>query len=191
MNGHRNDEEVYGRLQGILCDLLCLRPEEIRPESLLLDDLDLDSLGFIELAFTVEKTFGVDFPDVKANEETFMTLLPEALQRIEAMGGDTTLFEYVKQEVCRVLLGEPGAPAVLTPQTRDQLFRAQTASAIAHALGGRVPDGIDPETSITALRLNDLFRLLTVGTVGRYIEHLISTQAARGHARAVSAVPWS
>jgi acyl carrier protein len=184
-------DDVPRRMQDILCDLLCLKPEEVRPESLLLDDLDLDSLGFIELAFAVEKTFGVDFPDVKATEETFGALVPDALTKIESMGGNTTLFEYIKQEAIRALFDEPDATDILAPHTREDLFRAQTAATLARAVGGRVPDGLDPATSITTLHLSDLFRLLTVGIMARYVEYLVASQTAPPRTCMAAAAPWS
>jgi len=85
--------EIEARLRAILAELLLLEPEQVHPESLLVDDLDVDSIALLELAFTIEREFGVPFPDVKASEETFNMRLPDALETLEAAPGDTTFFE--------------------------------------------------------------------------------------------------
>ncbi len=165
---------VEQRLQRILCDLLLLEPEAVQPGSLLVSDLDVDSITMLELAFTVEKEFGVAFPDVKASEETFNLLLPEALQRLEAMPGGTTFFEYIKEEAIRQALGRTVTSDRLDEATRDRIFRQQSVDSLARAVGGRAPDGVDQHTPVSALRLVDLFQFLTVGAMARYIEYLMS-----------------
>jgi len=39
-------------------------------------------------------------------------------------------------------------------------------------MGGAVPTALVAETSVAELRLADLFRLITVGVVARYVEFL-------------------
>jgi acyl carrier protein len=158
-------EDVETRVRRLLCELLLLDADAVRPASLLVEELDLDSLAFIELAFAVEKEFGVEFPDLKANEETFALLLPDALQRIESMPGGTTFFEFIKQDALRGVVGN---------ETREGLFRSLTAAALAQAVGGSLPSGLDPDTPLATLHLSDLFRFLTVGTLVRYVEQLIA-----------------
>jgi acyl carrier protein len=219
------------RLRGVLGELLDLEPDAIEPRTLLIDDLGLDSLGFIELAFAIEKEFDVDFPDVKASEETFSLTVPEALATIEGRPGGTTVFEFVKEETVRTvllaanaaelaaLLGVPvpagvraDAPVALlradelawfgagdgTAETslvadalaetgslrlvgaavRDRLFENRSAATLAMALGGPVPDGIDPAVRMTTLHLVDLFRFLTVDAMARYVAHLRGARTA-------------
>lgn len=48
-----------GKLLEIVADCLALDPEEVRPESRLFSELGADSLDYVELVFTMEKTFGV------------------------------------------------------------------------------------------------------------------------------------
>ena len=71
------------RIRELLADLLVLRPDEVRPEHLLVDDLDADSITFLELWFKLERDFGFDLPEVKADEETFNLPLLDGLARLE------------------------------------------------------------------------------------------------------------
>jgi acyl carrier protein len=168
-------EDAETRVRRILCELLLLDAGEVRSESLLIEDLDVDSITFLELAFAVEKEFGVDFPDVKASEETFVLLLPDALQKLEATPGGTTFFEFIKREaICN------GTAAVAAADDRERRFRALTVGALARSLGGQVPGGLDATLPIETLRLNDLFRFLTVGTLTRYVEFLVTGGPSSG-----------
>jgi acyl carrier protein len=142
MSPSPDEQPVLERVRGILCDLLLLAPEEVRPDSTLVGDLDLDSLGFIELVFSIEEQFGVEVPDVKASQEIFTMLLPDALQRLESTPGGTTFFEYVKEEAIR---------RALSPD--------RTAQALASQLSVPLPGHLDGETPLAALRLEDLARL--------------------------------
>ena len=47
------------KLRGLVADCLALDVEEVRPESRLFSELGADSLDYVELVFTMEKTFGV------------------------------------------------------------------------------------------------------------------------------------
>jgi acyl carrier protein len=227
-------ETVLSRLQRILCDLLVLKPEDVHPESLLVDDLDADSIAMIELMFAIEQEFGVKLPDLKADEETFALPLPDGLRRLEETPGTTTFFEYLKHEaICHVfgsvstigdmaaLLGvalppgrDPSLPvsrlliedverlataawedaprtarafgaqdfdvarlaSLLTAPTRDALFRKQNVATLARAAVTRVPEGMDPNASVSKLRLRDLFRFFTVGAMAGYVIYLLASE---------------
>jgi acyl carrier protein len=193
MNRPHETTEIATRLHVILADLLLLRPEEVAPDRLLVEDLDIDSIALLELSFAIEETFGVEFPHLKMSEETFNLSLPEALSRMETMPGGTTFFEYVKEQVVREVL-ETGpsitsgrterieTPStdgrVSTAESRERVFRAQTVGSLVHTLGGRVPHGLEANASLSTLRLLDLLRLLTVGSLTGYVEHLVASKAS-------------
>src|SRR2546425_6084255 len=125
---------VRERLRTIFCDLLLLERDGVRPEHLLFADLDVDSITLLELSFAVEKEFGVEFPAVKASEETFNLLLPDALRRLEEMPGGTTFFEYIKEEAIERSMGVTGSrdskermSRMLDDKTRAEIFRSQNA----------------------------------------------------------------
>ena len=227
--------EIETRLRAILSELLLLKTEDVRSESLLIDDLDVDSIALLELAFTIERDFGVPFPDVKASEDTFSALLPDALQKLEATPGGTTFFEYVKEEAIREMLTRtetvaelaavlaiPVAPGLradgalattrirelwqagllspheadgqlldrpfgeavvmhpttvlLSAEMRERHFRMLSIPALAEAVGGRIPAGIDRGAALSELRLSDLLRFLTVRTMAGYIGFLLATR---------------
>jgi len=165
-------EAVLDGVRDILSGQLLRKRDDVRAESLLVQDLDVDSLGLIELIFAVEEKFGVEFPDLKTSAELLLLPLPDGLARIEAMPGATTLFEFMQREVA-CALGATDADG----ETRDRVFRTATVADVARAAGGPVPTALTAETPVAALRLADLFRLITVDVVARYVAFL---RAARG-----------
>jgi acyl carrier protein len=160
-------ETILDGVRDILSGQLLRKRDDVRAESLLVQDLDVDSLGLIELTFAIEEKFGVEFPDLKTSAELLLLPLPDGLRRIEAMPGATTLFEFMQREVARAL----GA-ADADPETRDRVFRTATAADVARAAGGAVPAALSAETPVAELRLADLFRLITVDVVARYVVFL-------------------
>ena len=104
-----------------------------------IDDLDVDSIALLELAFTIERDFGVPFPDVKASEETFSALLPDALQKLEATPGGTTFFEYVKEEAIR-----------------EMLTRTETVAELAAVLAIPVAPGLRADGALATTRIREL-----------------------------------
>jgi hypothetical protein len=141
----------------------------VRPDSLLLDELDVDSITLIELAFAIEKEFGVDFPEVKATEETFTVRMPDAIRMLEKTDGGMTFFEFIKAEALRTLAPDEDVAR------RNELFETLPLAALVAAVGARVPDGIDGTAPLASLTLYDLFRFLTVRTLARYVTHLVAT----------------
>jgi acyl carrier protein len=176
--------DVAQRITGLLADLLVLRPDEVRPEHLLVDDLDADSITFLELWFRLEQDFGLDLPEVKADEETFNLPLLEGLGKLEALGGGTTLFEFARQEV--MARGLPMAPdievevvrAALDPEQRTLMFRSLTIGELLAILRGRLPGDLQPETRVADLRLKDFFRFLTVDMLIQYVSFMLDVQRA-------------
>lgn len=57
-----------GEIVSYLAELLGMNEKDIKPESLLVDDLDLDSLDLLELFMRLEEHFGVVIPDEKMNK---------------------------------------------------------------------------------------------------------------------------
>jgi acyl carrier protein len=159
--------EVLDGVRDILSGQLLRSRDDVRAESLLVQDLEVDSLGLIELTFAIEEKFGVEFPDLKTSAELLLLPLPDGLRRIASMPGATTLFEFMEGEVARALGGAEADAA-----TRDLLFRNATVADVARAMGGAVPTALLAETPLAELRLADLFRLITVGVVARYVEFL-------------------
>ncbi len=57
-----------GEIVSYLAELLGMNEGDIKPESLLFDDLDFDSLDLLELFMKMEEHFGVLIPDEKMNK---------------------------------------------------------------------------------------------------------------------------
>ena len=81
----RRDPEVLDGVRDILCGQLLRSRDDVRAESLLVQDLEVDSLGLIELTFAIEERFGVEFPDLKTSAELLLMSLPDGLRRIESL----------------------------------------------------------------------------------------------------------
>ena len=56
---------VIGSITDIIEKVLGYSPDEYEMSDSLIDDLDADSLGFVEMAVEVKRTFGIEF-----NEES-------------------------------------------------------------------------------------------------------------------------
>ena len=65
--------ELFERIKSVVSEQLDVKPEEIKPESLFIDDLGADSLDLIELVMALEENFAIEIPDGDA----------EKLQRIK------------------------------------------------------------------------------------------------------------
>lgn len=57
---------VEEKLHGLLVDELGLDAEKIKPEARFEEDLEVDSLGVVELLMGLEDNFGVQIPDEEA-----------------------------------------------------------------------------------------------------------------------------
>jgi len=55
-----NGGDVFGKLQGILAEILVLEsPETLKADARLIDDLQIDSLGMVDIVIGVEQAFGI------------------------------------------------------------------------------------------------------------------------------------
>jgi acyl carrier protein len=95
------EEDVFERFRAILADVLVLSEDEIQRSSKLVDDLDADSIGFLELTWRLRKDFGVPVPEVKVDEETLTMSMLDGLERIGNQAGGVTLFEFMKDATAR------------------------------------------------------------------------------------------
>ena len=55
--------EVFEKVKKTIEDLQQIHPNDIKPDSLIADDLDFDSLDNVELIMELEKTFSISIPD--------------------------------------------------------------------------------------------------------------------------------
>jgi len=61
---------IEERVKAVLAENLGEKVENITPEARLEDDLNADSLDFIDLVMAIEEEFGLEIPDEEANKLT-------------------------------------------------------------------------------------------------------------------------
>ena len=74
---------TYDTVAKIISETCDIEPEKITPESHAIDDLGIDSLDFLDIAFAIDKAFGIKMPleqwtqevnDGKATTEQYFVL---------------------------------------------------------------------------------------------------------------------
>src|SRR5882724_1338940 len=55
-------DEIYTKVQAVLVDALGVDEDEVKPESVIRDDLGAESIDFLDIMFRLEKTFGIKIP---------------------------------------------------------------------------------------------------------------------------------
>jgi acyl carrier protein len=73
--------EIESKLTELLVDELGIERDDIRPDAKFEEDLDVDSLGVVELLMALEDNFGVKIPDEEAEQ---ITSVGEAVDLVEA-----------------------------------------------------------------------------------------------------------
>ena len=53
---------TFETVAGIIADTCDIEPATIRPESHVINDLGIDSLDFLDVAFAIDKAFGIKMP---------------------------------------------------------------------------------------------------------------------------------
>jgi acyl carrier protein len=56
-------DEIERKVKAILADKLARKPEDIRGDSRLAEDLGIDSFGTVEIMFEIEEAFDLQIPD--------------------------------------------------------------------------------------------------------------------------------
>jgi acyl carrier protein len=74
------NQEVFGKIQDIVADLLDIEPDTITPESKFQADLGADSLDLVELIMEFEEQFGGEISDEDAQK---ITTVGEAVKYVE------------------------------------------------------------------------------------------------------------
>jgi len=55
-------DEIYKKVQGVLVDALGVDEDEVTPTATLRGDLGAESIDFLDIAFRLEKAFGIKIP---------------------------------------------------------------------------------------------------------------------------------
>ena len=77
--------DIDSRLKRVLVEELDLEEDKLFPEANFEEDLDVDSLGVVELLMALEDEFGVEIPDEEAER---ITTVGEAAALIHKKLGD-------------------------------------------------------------------------------------------------------
>ena len=72
--------EIESKLTDLLVDELGIERDDIRPDAKFEEDLDVDSLGVVELLMALEDNFGVKIPDEEAEQ---ISTVGEAIDLVE------------------------------------------------------------------------------------------------------------
>ena len=72
--------EIESKLTDLLVDELGIERDDIAPDAKFEEDLDVDSLGVVELLMALEDNFGVKIPDEEAEQ---ITTVGEAINLVE------------------------------------------------------------------------------------------------------------
>lgn len=145
-----SEEGVLERFRAVLADVLVLNEDEIHRSSKLVDDLDADSIGFLELTWRLRRDFGIPVPEVKVDEETLTMSLLDGLERIGAQAGGVTLFEFMKESVSRGSRTEFGRRAA--GLVAELLAREDFATRIRAALDDARDDPDAGASLVAAVR---------------------------------------
>lgn len=89
---------TFDTVAGIISETCDIPREDIKPESHVIDDLGIDSLDFLDVAFAIDKAFGIKMPfeqwtqdvnDGKVPAEQYF-VLKNLCERIEEQVGAKT-----------------------------------------------------------------------------------------------------
>ena len=54
--------EIYDKVKAVLVDALGVDEEEVKPDSVIVDDLGAESIDFLDIMFRLEKSFSIKIP---------------------------------------------------------------------------------------------------------------------------------
>jgi acyl carrier protein len=63
-----SQEEIFQKVQKIVCEQLGVDEAEVKPEASFANDLGADSLDTVELVMALEEEFDIEIPDEAAEE---------------------------------------------------------------------------------------------------------------------------
>ena len=55
-------DEIYAKVKDVLVDALGVDEEEVKPDSIIKDDLGAESIDFLDIMFRLEKAFNIKIP---------------------------------------------------------------------------------------------------------------------------------
>ncbi len=130
-------DAVFPKVAQTIADALGCDLDEVTPKVSLIEDLDAESIDFLDLVFRLEKGFGVKIPRGKIVEDARGSL-PEAefeTKGVVTEAGLTRLREFLNEvpaDRIKTPLKAADVPRLFTPETFCKVvIRAQRASKAA------------------------------------------------------------
>jgi acyl carrier protein len=128
-------DAVFPKVAQIVADALGCELDEVKPKASLIEDLDAESIDFLDLVFRLEKGFGVKIPRGKIVEDA-RGPLPEAefeKKGVVTEAGIARLREFLAEvppERIKTPLKAGDVPRLFTTETFCKVvIRAQRAAA--------------------------------------------------------------
>ena len=66
-------DEIYAKVKDVLVDALGVDEDEVKPDSVIRDDLGAESIDFLDIMFRLEKAFGIKIPKGELMPENVAT----------------------------------------------------------------------------------------------------------------------
>ncbi len=101
-------EEIFEKVRQVLMEALAVDADQVRPEATLVGDLGAESIDMLDIAFRLEKAFGIKIPrgelfpeDIFTNQEYVQDgkLTPAGLEELRRRMPYTNLEEFAKNPV--------------------------------------------------------------------------------------------
>lgn len=128
-------DAIFPRLAEAMADALGCEVEEVKLDSSLIDDLQAESIDFLDIVFRLEKTFKVKIPRGKILEESQGSLTPEQFENSgvvtpEGLAQLKAYLSEVPESRFKSPLNVSDIPRLFTPETFCKLvIRAQKEQA--------------------------------------------------------------
>jgi acyl carrier protein len=130
-------DAVFPNVAQTIADALGCDLDEVKPKASLIEDLDAESIDFLDLVFRLEKGFGVKIPRGKIVEDA-RGALPESEFEVKGIVTDAGLARLreflgeVPAERIKTPLKAGDVPRLFTPETFCKVvIRAQRAAQAA------------------------------------------------------------
>jgi len=78
---------LFEEIKDVVSEQLGVKPEDVKPGSLFIDDLGADSLDTVELVMALEEKFGIEIPDEDAEK---MLTIDDVVKYIESKSNIST-----------------------------------------------------------------------------------------------------
>jgi acyl carrier protein len=83
-----DSKDVEQTARQVICNMLGKKPEQVTMDSLLVADLDMQSIDFIELYESLDQEFNVDIDDEANQIQTFGDLVRYIQSRLESSSSE-------------------------------------------------------------------------------------------------------